>query len=209
MRLLLLIIICLNNPFYGFANDHTIKDHVIFPLEVMQDTTESDSINPNGFFSLFKGKPGKAALLALLIPSAGQIYNKKWWKVPLALALDGSLTYVLIHNRNQYNFAEERYLNTLRNEPNNPDLNNFREARDVSRKWSEYSWLWLIGGHLLTIIDAFVDRHMMGFDISTDLSMSQDMLGINGSGLMHVGVKINLQRTEQHRTIHPLFPIAP
>jgi hypothetical protein len=62
---------------------------------------EADTIiNKGGFFSIFKGKPGKAALYSLIIPGGGQIYNKKWWKVPLALGIDvGDNILVDIHTQ--------------------------------------------------------------------------------------------------------------
>ena len=154
---------------------------------------ENDTIiNKNSFFSLFKGKPGKAALYSLIIPSGGQIYNKKWWKVPIALGIDGGLTYVLIYNRKQYKQSEKIYLELL--EDNNPLSSRYKQQRDYYRKWSEYSWLWLIGGHLITVVDAFVDRHLMDFDISPDISVNQDYQPFNTTFVINAGIRINLNK---------------
>ncbi len=166
-----------------------------FGNPIVVDTSaynENDTIiNKNGFWSLFKGKPGKAALYSLVIPSGGQIYNKKWWKVPIALGIDGSLTYVLIFNRNQYKKSEQIYLDLLANQ--DPLANRYRQQRDYYRKWSEYSWIWLIGGHLITVVDAFVDRHLMDFDISPDLSLQQGYFPSNSNNyVLQAGVKIQL-----------------
>ena len=143
-----------------------------YGLDNQVDTTfnEADTIiNKGGFFSIFKGKPGKAALFSLLIPAGGQIYNKKWWKVPIALGIDGGLAYVLITNRSNYNRSQTAYENALAN-PGSENVSSLKQQRDFYRKWSEYSWIWLLGGHVLTVADAFVDRHLMDFDVSDDLT---------------------------------------
>jgi hypothetical protein len=170
------------------------------PLPLDTSSNEADTlINKNGFFSIFKGKPGKAALYGLLIPSGGQIYNQKWWKVPLALGIDGALIYVLVDNRTKYRNANERYLKAI--DPMNAGLpdaliaNRLRENRNFYRKWSEYSWIWLVGGHLLTVVDAYVDRQLMDFDVSPDLSWENNP----GSGTSlvwqtHVRVPLNAKK---------------
>ncbi|MCZ2101456.1 MAG: DUF5683 domain-containing protein [Chitinophagales bacterium] len=189
-------------------NSHTNLDP--FGNPILIDTSaynENDTIiNKNGFFSLFKGKPGRAALYSLVIPSGGQIYNKKWWKVPLALGIDGSLTYVLIFNRNQYKQSNKKYLEYLALE--DPLANRYKQQRDYYRKWSEYSWLWLIGGHLITVVDAFVDRHLMDFDISPDLSFQPDIYPIQErSYVLQAGIKIKLNQ-QTKSTVHPAFNSA-
>lgn len=171
-------------------------------------SNEGDTIiNKNGFFSLFKGKPGKAALLSLLIPSGGQVYNKKWWKVPLALGIDAGLTYTLISNRKNYSLAQSEYEFALR-PPGQPNLSAIRQKRDFYRKWSEYSWIWLIAGHLLTVVDAYVDRHLMDFDVSDDLTISQGWNNIGMPLYAKAGLKINLWSIQTPKP-NPLFPAKP
>lgn len=133
---------------------------------------EADTlISKTGFFSIFKGKPGKAALYGLLIPSGGQIYNRKWWKVPIALGIDGGFTYVLINNRQVYRETRDEYLALISMQNfSTAQADRLREQRNQFRKWSEYAWIWLVAAHLFTVADAYVDRHMMDFDISPDLS---------------------------------------
>jgi hypothetical protein len=144
-----------------------------FQNDILSDTLVNDAdtlISKGGFLTLFEGKPGRAALYGLLIPSGGQIYNRKWWKVPLALSIDAGLAYVLISNRNNYRRAQAEYTAALAN-PIQEDLGRLREVRNFYRKWSEYSWIWMIGGHLITVLDAYVDRHLMDFDISEDITI--------------------------------------
>ncbi len=145
----------------------------LFQNDALADTSvnEADTlISKGGFLTLFEGKPGRAALYGLLIPAGGQIYNRKWWKVPVALSIDASLAYVLISNRKGYKRAQAEYTAALAN-PVQEDVNRLREVRNFYRKWSEYSWIWMIGGHLITVLDAYVDRHLMDFDISEDITI--------------------------------------
>lgn len=172
--------------------------------DITQDTAvnEADTIiSKGGFLTLFEGKPGRAALYGLIIPSGGQIYNRKWWKVPLALSIDAGLTYVLVTNRSNYKRAQAEYTAALAN-PLQEDLGRLREVRNFYRKWSEYSWIWLIGGHMITVLDAYVDRHLMDFDISEDITI--EPVFERNPGLTQyagVGVFIPIQKSKKQITL--------
>ena len=135
-----------------------------------QDTlTAKDSvIVKNAFFKLFKGKPGRAALYSLVIPGGGQLYNKKYWKFPIAVAVDGGLGYNLWYQNKQYNTYQNLYTSALLT--GSSRVSEYRENRNKFRKAKEFALLYLVLGHVLTTIDAYVDRHLMEFDISTDLT---------------------------------------
>ena len=173
------------------------------PNSAISDTINpNDSIiNKNGFFSLFKGKPGKAALYSLLIPGAGQIYNKKWWKVPLALGIDAGLTSYLIWNNQQYKTSQAEYIIAIAND--DPNKSNFKTKRDFYRKNKEYAWVWLILGHMITVIDAYVDRHMMDFDVSDDLTLNANNFNYNPL-IAKIGFKYNLNSKKSY-SINPNF----
>jgi hypothetical protein len=172
--------------------------------EISSDTAvnEADTIiSKGGFLTLFEGKPGRAALYGLLIPAGGQIYNRKWWKVPIALSIDASLAYVLVTNRNNYKSAQAEYTAALAN-PMKEDLNRLREVRNFYRKWSEYSWIWMIGGHLITVLDAYVDRHLMDFDISEDITLEPVFeRNIGLPQYAGIGIFIPLQKGRKHITL--------
>lgn len=137
---------------------------------IQTDTLESDSIVSNSFFELFKGKPGKAALYGLVIPSGGQIYNRRWWKVPLALGIDATTVYFTITNTNRLKISQANYENALASK--DPLTPRYLAIRNNDRRNKEWSVFWLVAGHLFTVLDAFVDRHLMGFDVSDDISYS-------------------------------------
>ena len=134
-------------------------------------TTQYAGPKRNTFKMMFSGKPGKAALYSLLIPSGGQIYNKRWLKVPLALGVDGYFLYNLINKNKDYNYYND--IVSLYNQGgSHPEISqqsalNFRSAARTNR---EYAWVYLIVGHFVTVFDAYVDRHLLDFDISPDLT---------------------------------------
>jgi hypothetical protein len=169
--------------FVGFMNgqvDNSFDFGDEEPLIIEKDTSVSDTMKivKNSFFEIFKGKPGKAALLSLVIPSGGQVYNKKWWKVPLALGIDGVTGYLIYYNSKQYKEFDGIYKDLLNGiEDNKYGLTTSNASvalnqRNVARQNREYSWVAFIIGHIVTVFDAYVDRHLMTFDVSDDLSFN-------------------------------------
>jgi len=141
-------------------------------------------VNSNSFFKLFKGKPGKAALFSLVIPGGGQVYNRRWWKVPLAIGIDvGTMSY-LIFNQRKYTEFDGIYLDLLNNRIDdyfgitNPST--IKNIRDNYNKFRQYAYIYFIAGHLITVFDAFVDNHLQNFDVNDDLSF--ELKGGDGYG---------------------------
>lgn len=142
-----------------------------------QDTTQKNDadtlINKGVFKTLFEGQPGKAAFYGLVLPAGGQVYNKKWWKVPIALGIDGALAYNLVDSRTKYLKAQRELERLLNDEPQSTRIGFITAERNAFRKRSEFAWIWMVAGHLITVMDAYVDRHLMNFDISPDLSFDK------------------------------------
>ncbi len=172
---------------------------------IVADTSTNPNdtiINKNSFFSLFKGKPGRAAFYSLVIPGGGQAYNRKYWKIPIAIGIDVSLAYVLIYNTNQYNIAQDLYLTAVSDK--DPLASRYKLQRDGARKDREYSYIYLIIGHLSTVIDAFVDQHLLDFDVSDDLTSNYNR-DILVPSISKIGVNIPLNKTYK-TTPNPLYP---
>ncbi len=137
---------------------------------------DSTTIVSNSFFDIFYGNPGKAAFYGLIIPGGGQIYNKKWWKLPFVYGVEGATVFWIYYSNQNYIDYRDGYLGILRNEDGATghdgitDVNVLKSRRDSWRKQREYSWIIFIGGHLITIFEAFIDRHLMEFDVSDDLT---------------------------------------
>jgi hypothetical protein len=141
----------------------------------LRDTSATDTTRAkiNTFKTIFKGKPGRAALYSLLVPGGGQIYNKKWFKVPIAWGVDGFLLYTLIKRKNEYN----NYKSILEKYASDPTYKDATYSKDQARNFRtaargnvEYAWVYLALGHIVTVFDAYVDRHLKDFDVSNDLT---------------------------------------
>lgn len=151
------------------------------PAEI--DTT---TINNSTILDMFYGNPGKAAFYGLIVPGGGQIYNKKWWKLPIVYALEGALAFYIYDSTVSYRGYQDAYRNKLRGEGNEKDqmfnnvtdLNILLTRRNKYRQQREYAWVFFIGGHLITIFEAFIDRHLMEFDVSDDLSFNPIPTGL-------------------------------
>lgn len=124
---------------------------------------------------IFTGKPGKAAFYSLIIPGGGQVYNKRLWKVPLVLAGEGAAVYFLLDNIKLYNKWNQCYIDAVNDveTTNCGTLNTVSDAfrkRNTARTYREYAYIAVGAAHLLNIVDAFVDRHLIDFDTSDDLT---------------------------------------
>jgi len=118
----------------------------------------------------------KATILSTILPGAGQVYNRKYWKVPLVYAALGATAYYINYNNKnykQYNNALIRRFDTdstneLFTEISNDNLrilsDGFRRNRDLS-----FAAATIV--YVLNIIDAHVDAHLYTFNVSDDLSL--------------------------------------
>lgn len=123
--------------------------------------------------------PKKAVLLALALPGSGQIYNKKYWKLPLVYGgLIGSVSYT-IFNHNKFKEFDEAL--AIRNAGKEGVVDKFVGKYDdesLSRITLEYrnerdrGILITAGVYILQMVDAYVDAHLFDFDISDDLSLN-------------------------------------
>lgn len=142
--------------------------------------------------------PRKAAIRSAIIPGWGQIYNKKYWKLPLVYGALGTTAGVFLWNVQNYRdtrFAfQAKYKAALPprdlSRPNQlgpfrdstdyfkirPELlpysqSDLRRARDGYRRSVDYSVLFFILFWGLNVMDATVDGHLKAFDVSPDLSL--------------------------------------
>ena len=136
--------------------------------------------------------PRKAAILSSTLPGLGQIYNKKYWKVPIIYA--GLLTsaYYINENNIQYKQYKNAYLRRLDNNPNNDDFvgkyssGDLLILKDFYRRNREISILCFIGTYIINVLDASVDSHLFDYDISEDISLQikpTSTANINGLSL--------------------------
>ena len=123
--------------------------------------------------------PRKASLLSAVIPGAGQIYNKKYWKVPIVFAAVGTSIYYIDYNIKEYNLYKTALIARQDDDPNTVDLKYSGLSDDLVSRRAEYyrrmrdiSFIALAATYILNILDASVDAHLKDFDVSDDLTVS-------------------------------------
>ena len=137
-------------------------------VKKVQETKEGEEL------SLLQKDPKKATLLSAILPGAGQVYNGKSWKVPILYA--GILTdlYFINYNHRRYESFRDALFALDKKEPNQfPSLNRAALVRNVDywRQNRDLTVLLLLGIYALNLVDANVDAHLSGFDISEDLAL--------------------------------------
>jgi len=115
--------------------------------------------------------------MSACLPGLGQIYNKKYWKLPLVYGGLGALTYMVIDNNRKYQdfkiayqYRTDNIESTVDNYPERTE-DQLQKAREVYRSNLELSVILTAGVYIINIIDASVDAHLYDFNISDDLSM--------------------------------------
>lgn len=162
--MLLLILVYSVNTFA--QTDTTIKELTVDSLvSVPQDSVKKHS-------------PAKASIYSAVLPGLGQIYNRKFWKVPLVYGL---LTGTVLYARQRtivYRDLREAYVNLQDGDPTTPINPNYtivpselNSLQQTARDQRDRSYLFILGAYVLQIIDANVDAHLFNFDVSDDLTL--------------------------------------
>lgn len=135
--------------------------------------------------------PRKATIYSAVLPGLGQIYNRKYWKVPIVYGGFATLGYFITFNNEEYGKFRQAYSDILDTDPNTNsfvelvtdprslDPENIGQLTERLRKAKDY-WrrnrdLLVIGTavfYAVNIIDASVDAHFFNFDISDDLTIN-------------------------------------
>ncbi len=155
----------------------------------------------------FLPSPKMAALFAI-IPGGGQIYNRRYWKVPIVFAAIGGLTYLTIENQKQYRSYKSAYTSELKGEPHEFSILNLpsyvlKNARDETRKSMEEAYIFLTLVYVVQIAEAYVDAHLQDFDVTDNLSFRWTPARINSpSGpIPGIGIQIPLNKKKRLGTL--------
>jgi hypothetical protein len=131
-------------------------------------------------FGLKMTKPSKAGLLSALLPGAGQIYNGRWWKVPLAVGAVGGTLYGEFFYQNRYKIFVQARENRINGIPDDNPLTRSRQGSNIDaninlfRTQRDIFIAYVALAHAAQILDAVVDAHLRDFDIGDDLSLRWD-----------------------------------
>ncbi len=138
----------------------------------------------------FNPNPMRAMWLSALCPGAGQIYNRRYWKLPIVIGAFVGLTYGTSWNNRMLNDYSRAYRDITDNDPNTRSYMDFypptvkesdldktwltstlKNRKDYYRRYRDICIIGIAAVYLLNVIDAYVDASMMHFDVSDDLSM--------------------------------------
>lgn len=141
-------------------------------------------------WSTWRPDPQRALWLALVIPGGGQIYNRKYWKLPLVYGGFMGCIYAIRWNNMMYKDYAQAYLDIMDNDPGTASYNKFlhlgrqitkdneeryksifKKRKDRYRRYRDLSFFVMVGVYAVSVIDAYVDAELSEFDISKDLSL--------------------------------------
>lgn len=168
------------------------------PLTPQANAMPVDSLS-QAMAKRFIPNPTKATWMALVIPGGGQIYNRKFWKLPIFYAGFAGCAYALNWNGRMYKDYSNAYKDAVNNDWESKNITDLippnylshvsqsqltdllRKRKDTYRRYRDLSIFAFIGVYLLSVVDAYVDAELSNFDITPDLSMRVEpaMLGTN------------------------------
>ena len=141
-------------------------------------------------WSKWRPEAKRAMWLALVLPGAGQVYNRKYWKLPIIYGGFAGCIYALTWNNQMYHDYSQAYMDIMDDDPNTQSYNQFlhlgaqinesnierykeifRKRKDKYRRWRDLGTFVMIGIYAFSVIDAYVDASLSEFDISDDLSL--------------------------------------
>ena len=158
-------------PFYAVdtLGLSVIDSTIIVDLDTLGRAPEKDSAI---YFS-----PRRASILSAIAPGLGQVYNKKYWKVPIIYAGFGVTTYFLLDNLKNIKYYKTQYIADIDTDPltiNNSEISTSQLLKIVNqyKRWRDMTYISYGLIYVLNIIDANVDAHLKEFDISEDISFN-------------------------------------
>lgn len=149
----------------ALAQDQVESKTPVTPEEKKKETPDYSSLPKN---------PKKATVLSAILPGAGQVYNNKAWKVPILYAgFMADIYFINFNNKRYQTFRTALFAFDEGDKSQFPSLNREALVRNVDywRQNRDLTILLLAAIYALNLIDANVDAHLSGFDISDDIAM--------------------------------------
>ncbi len=140
--------------------------------------------------TIWEPEPRVAVWMSLLIPGGGQIYNRKFWKLPIVYGGYVGCIYALTWNQSTYTDYQNAYVDIMDDDPNTKSYEDFlpphyeidtsmedwlkdvfKQRKNKYRRYRDLSIFAFAGMYIFAAIDAYVDAELSHFDISSDLSL--------------------------------------
>ena len=166
--------------------DDIVNDTILTSPATLQSSPKEETRD----WSSWRPDPQRAMWLALAFPGGGQIYNRKYWKLPLVYGGFIGCIYALTWNNMMYKDYAQAYLDIMDDDPGTASFNKFlhlgrqitpqneeryktifKKRKDRFRRYRDMSFFVMLGIYAVSVIDAYVDAELSEFDISKDLSL--------------------------------------
>jgi len=149
------------------------KDSIDVNKPSILELDESDTIRIQSYADRFN--PTKASLYAAVLPGLGQIYNKKYWKLPLVYGGMFATGYAINYYQGLYKDYKEQLFYILETGDSESQEgfteSQLRPAIDQARRERDFFIIIMAGVYILQIIDANVDAHLKEFDVNPNLQV--------------------------------------
>lgn len=197
------LVFCIaSGSFFAQNTDASINDEDGYVVPA-----KNDSIIPAKTKKKFKFKnilndsihsPTTAWIASAILPGAGQIYNKKYWHLPIIYGGLMASGYYFSINRTQFNRYKDAYITRVEAPDSVTIVDDFENVSDEGlraiaenyRKNADFAGLAFFLIWALNSVDALVDAHFYHFDVSNDLSLKITPITY-GPGTL--GLSMNLQ----------------
>ena len=169
-------------------------------IHYIPDTTSTSDADYKYYIDMTKLPDArKAVWLGVIIPGAGQIYNRSYWKLPIVYGAFMGCGYAISQMQNRYSGYKTAYLDlykdvqagTVTEDASKtyiavlPDgytlsrvggestwMNTLKNQQNIYRRYRDYSILATVIVYALSLIDAYVDAQLFDYDISPDLTLN-------------------------------------
>ncbi len=186
------IVAAVDSMFQALQHDSIIAlaDSAAVPSIIRKDNGPFLTKKARRDWTTWRPDPQRALWLALVIPGGGQIYNRKYWKLPIVYGGFIGCIYALSWNNMMYRDYQQAYLDIMDDDPATASYNKFmhlgrkidstneerykqifKSRKDKYRRWRDLSFFVMVGIYAISVIDAYVDAELSDFDISKDLSL--------------------------------------
>lgn len=171
--------VLVKTPYEATLDD---DDHIVV-------TSDDYGFDENGK-KIFNPDPTRAIWMSALCPGLGQVYNRRYWKLPIIVAGFMGLGYGTSWNNTQFKDYSQGYMDLMSGDPDKKSYMNFfppntdedslnkdwlqsvlKTRKNYYRRNRDLCIICMVAVYLLAIVDAYVDAQLAHFDISPDLSM--------------------------------------
>ena len=142
-------------------------------------------------------RPAKAAFYSAVLPGLGQVYNKRYWKLPIVYGgLGASIYFYDVNNKNfkKYRNAYKRRLAGFNDDEFQEIIfenDRLIDGMNFYKKYRDQSMLFIIGTYFLNILDANIDAHLKQYNVNQNLSLEPYMDQYHIASNLHFGMSLN------------------